>query len=86
MGKKGKKIGVLIKNRHTRKKIAHEQSLLKKQGILEVKNYLRKHNLLKCGSNSPNDVLRQMYEQAVLCGDIHNTSKDVLLHNYLNDE
>ena len=86
LGKVGKKIGVLIKNRHTRRKIAHEQTLLKKKSILEVKNYLRKHQLLKAGSDSPNDVLRKMYEQAVLCGDVHNTSKDVLLHNYLNDE
>jgi hypothetical protein len=86
LGKVGKKIGVLIKNRHTRRKIAHEQTLLKKKSILEVKNYLRKHQLLKAGSDSPNDVLRKMYEQAVLCGDIHNTSKDVLLHNYLNNE
>ena len=85
LGKVGKKIGVLIKNRHTRRKIAHEQTLLKKKSILEVKNYLRKHQLLKAGSDSPNNVLRQMYEQAVLCGDVHNTSKDVLLHNYFND-
>ena len=56
LGKVGKKIGVLIKNRHTRRKIAHEQTLLKKKSILEVKNYLRKHQLLKAGSDSPNNV------------------------------
>ena len=51
--------------------------------IPEIKVYLREHGLLKCGGNTPNDVLRKMYEQAILAGDINNTSKDVLFHNYL---
>ena len=85
LGRTGKKVAILIKDRNTRKQIAHEQTLLRKTPLSEVKIYLRRHNLLKSGSEAPNDVLRHLYEQCVLSGDIHNTSGEVLLHNYLND-
>ena len=84
--KGGDKVSVLIKNKQTRKKIQHEQALLRQKSIVEIKNYLRKKNLLKSGSDAPNDVLREMYEQSILTGDINNTSKNTLLHNFLNDD
>ena len=85
LGKNGKKVSVLIKNHNTRKLVKHEQGLLKQKSIMDVKNYLREKNLLKTGSNAPNDVLRQMYEQSILAGDISNNGKDTLIHNYLHD-
>ena len=81
-----KKIGILIKNSKTRKRIQHEYSLLKQKPINEVKNYLRNKNLLKVGSSAPNDVLRQLYEQSILSGDIENKASDVLFHNYMNNK
>jgi hypothetical protein len=86
LGKNDKKVSVLIKNHNTRKLVKHEQGLLKQKSIMEVKNYLRGKNLLKTGSNAPNDVLRQMYEQSILAGDVSNKSKDTLIHNYLHDK
>ena len=86
LGRTGKKVSILIKDRKTRKQIAHEQTLLKKTPLTEIKIYLRKHNLLKSGSEAPNDVLRHLYEQSVLTGDVHNTCGEVLLHNYMNSE
>lgn len=77
-------VGVLIKNRDTRKRVCKEKDSLKKKSILEVKNYLKKCNLLKSGSDAPADVLRAMYEQAVLTGDVNNKAKDTLVHNYYN--
>jgi len=85
LGKNGKKVSVLIKNHNTRKLVKHEQGLLKQKSIMEVKNYLREKNLLKTGSKAPNDVLRQMYEQSILAGDVSNNAKDTLIHNYLHD-
>jgi hypothetical protein len=41
---------------------------------------------LKVGSEVPNDVLRQLYENAILAGDVTNKSKDTLIHNYFNDK
>jgi len=81
-----KRVGILIKNNTTRKRIQKEHGSLKGQNILEIKNYLRKKNLLKTGSNAPTDVLRQMYEQSILAGNIENTSNDNLMHNYFSTE
>jgi hypothetical protein len=87
LGKKkdSKHIGLLIKNRETLKKIKQEVSQLKQQPIQDVKNFLREKNLIKLGSQAPNDVLRKLYEDSVLAGEITNTNTNNLVHNYLND-
>ena len=80
------KVSVLIKNSQTRRKVQTEQALLKQKSILDIKNYLRSKHLLKVGSEAPNDVLRHLYEQSILAGQIENKSKDNLIHNFFNDE
>jgi hypothetical protein len=82
---KNGKVSVLIKNAKTRRKIQTEQAILKQKTIPDIKAYLRSKNLLKVGSDVPNDVLRQLYENAILAGDVTNKSKDTLIHNYFND-
>jgi hypothetical protein len=84
LGKKGKTVGILIKNRQTRKKIKDEHALLKQKTLADVKDYLREKNLIKAGTIAPTDVLRTLYEQSVLSGDITNKSKETLLHNFIN--
>ena len=83
---KNGKVSVLIKNAKTRRKVQTEQALLKQKSIVDIKLYLRSKNLLKVGSDVPNDVLRQMYESAILAGDVTNKSKDTLIHNFLNEK
>ena len=87
LGKKpdSKYIGLLIKNRETQKKIKQEVSQLKQRPIQDVKNFLREKNLIKLGSQAPNDVLRKLYEDSELAGEITNTNNNNLVHNYLND-
>ena len=77
------KVSVLIKNKKTRKKIQHEEKLLKRIHIMDIKNQLVKMGLLKHGSTAPNDVIRKMYENAILSGEINNVNKEVLIHNYM---
>ena len=86
LGKVGKKVGVLVKNKKTRKIIKNEIYTLKKKSIQEVKDYLRKHNLVKIGSNAPDHIFRSIYENAYLSGDIKNKNPDILLHNWHKDE
>jgi hypothetical protein len=75
-------IGILIKDRGTRKLILTAQKDLKRKNINDIKNYLRDHNLIKIGSNAPNDVLRKLYESSMLSGEITNNNSDNLIHNY----
>ena len=83
LGKKHNIVGVLIKNKKTRKNIKKEVKNLEKKSISNIKKYLRKHNLIKIGSMAPDDVLRKIYENSYLSGDIYNKNPDMLIHNFL---
>jgi hypothetical protein len=84
LGKTGGKVSVLIKNNATRRKIKREHGLLKQKPLNEVKKYLYDKNLIKIGSTAPNDVLRILYEQSILAGDITNVEPATQLHNFMN--
>lgn len=81
-----KSVAVLIKDRGTRKQVLNAQKDLKKKPINDVKAYLREHNLIKVGSNAPHDVMRKMYESAMLAGEIKNSNAETLLHNFSKDD
>tara|TARA_Y100001970_G_scaffold27641_1_gene33771 strand:- start:11923 stop:12798 length:876 start_codon:yes stop_codon:yes gene_type:complete len=86
LGKNKGKVSVLIKNRKTRKKIKNDTLKLKKKSLSEIKQYLRIHNLIKIGSNAPESVIRETFENAFLSGNIYNKNAENLIHNYINDE
>jgi hypothetical protein len=82
LGKQNNKISVLIKNNITRKKIQNEIDGLDKVPLIEIRNYLKKKNLLKNGSSAPEHILRQLYKNTIISGDIYNKNKDTLIHNF----
>jgi hypothetical protein len=84
--KMSKSVAVLVKDRGTRKQILNAQKDLKRKQINDIKTYLREHNLIKVGSNAPNDVLRKLYESAMLAGEITNSNAETLLHNFSKNE
>jgi hypothetical protein len=80
-----RKVGILIKNINTRKKVTDSHKELKTHQIDDIKKYLRNRGLIRIGNTTPHDVLRKIYESSILSGDITNNNKDILLHNLLND-
>lgn len=85
LGKHKNRIGVLIKNKKTRKNIADELDVLKKKSINQVKKYLRKHNFIKIGCAAPDSLLKDMFVNVYSSGDIYNKNPDILLHNYVGN-
>jgi len=86
LGKTGDVVGVLIKNNDTRKNIQREHGLLKNKKLSEVKKYLVEKNLIKIGSMAPPNIVRKIYEDAMLTGELENVGKGVVLHNFLEDK
>lgn len=88
LGKSSKyrKVGVLIKGRQTKKNIINSHKKIKHTDIHHIKKYLKKRGMLKTGSSCPDEILRKMYESTVLSGEINNTNKNTLIHNFLNDD
>ena len=82
----GNVVGVLIKNSDTRRCIQEEHGVLRRESIVEIRKYLHDHGLIKVGSDAPPDVLRNIYESAKMTGEISNTNKHVLLHNFMKSD
>lgn len=76
------KVSVLVKNNKTRKNIQKEIEMIDKIPIDKVKRFLRKKNLIKSGTTAPEHILRKLFRDSILSGDIQNTNKDILIHNY----
>jgi len=81
-----RKVGVLIKDNSTRKQIMDAHKELKRKNINEIKTHLREHDLIKVGSNAPNDVIRSIYESSMLTDIVNNNNKETMLHNFINNK
>jgi hypothetical protein len=81
-----RRVSVLIKNNVTKKKVNSDLVTLRKTPIIQIKKYLREKNLIKYSSNTPEYILRSMYMNAMLIGDIENVNKSNLIFNYLNND
>ena len=86
MGKKENKVSVLIKNNFTRRKIKKEHALLKQTPLNEIKKYLLEKNLISIGTSAPTEILRKMYEESILAGNVNNVNKHNSLYNFYNNK
>ena len=82
LGRLGGRVGVLLKDQKTRKRVSDEHARLKRKNIKDVRQYLRDHNLMSAGSTVPNDVARAIFINSVLTGEVRNRNEKVALHNF----
>lgn len=85
---KTKKVGILIKNKKTRKLVNKDCRKLDKKKIKTIKKFLVDHALIKVGTSAPESILRNMYKGCYLSGDINNSggknAENILMHNWQN--
>lgn len=84
-GKKNDTVRVLIKDKSTYDGINRDIDKFKKHNMNKIRNFLRTKRLYKVGSTAPDDVLREIYINVSLTGEIENKGSDTMLHNYLHD-
>jgi len=84
-GKSEDTVRVLIKDKDSYAKIEKDKKKLDRHSMTDIRNYLKTRKLYKIGSTAPDDVLRTIYKDANLTGNVENINSDTLVHNYLND-
>ena len=83
---KRKKVSLIINNNNMRKTIKKEKHILNTTPIKKIKKYLKEKGLIQVDSNAPEDVLRTIYTNSKLSGDVENSNGDMLINNYMNDK
>ena len=80
-------ISVLLANKTLRSNVMEKEQKLKQVPIEDIRKYLIKHGFIRIGSSTPNDVLRKMYESALLiCGEVQNYNSETLMYNFMNND
>ena len=83
-----KKVGILIKNKKTRKLINKDCRKLEKNKIKIIKKFLVDKALIKVGTSAPESILREMYMNCYLSGELQNSggknAEEILMHNWNN--
>ncbi len=82
LGKSRKGIKVFIKNTNLRNKTEKFKIKNKKTKIQTIKNYLKQKNLIKFGTTCPTPLLRELYENSIIIGDVYNDNSCNLIHNF----
>jgi len=84
-GKKNDTVRVLIKKEEDYIAVEKDIDKLKKHPMTKIRNYLRTRKLYKIGSTAPDEILREIYVNSNLTGEVENKNSDTLIHNYLHD-
>lgn len=84
--KRNRTTRVRIQGKKSRRKVKKYIRDLEQQPITDIKNELYNNCLIKCGGNTPIDVLKEMYKATKLSGGIKNKNGEILLHNFNANE
>tara|TARA_Y100000816_G_C26094622_1_gene579007 strand:+ start:835 stop:2010 length:1176 start_codon:yes stop_codon:yes gene_type:complete len=81
---KKRKVSLIINNNTVRKTIKKEKHVLNTTPIKKIRHYLKRKGLIEAGSTAPDDVLRSIYTNSKLSGDIENKNGETYINNYMN--
>lgn len=84
--KKKRTTKVRIQGKKSRRKIKKYLRELEQQSLTDIKNELYNNCLIKCGGDTPADVLKEMYKVSKLTGGIKNKNGEIMLHNFYSSE
>jgi len=83
---KTRKVAILIKNKKTRRMVNNDCVFIKKKKLSQIKNVLVNNALIKVGTQAPEKLLRDIYLNRHLAGDIKNSggknAEEILMHNW----
>ena len=77
-------VRVLVPGSKELAKLGKEKKNLEKHSLADVISYLTERNLYNAGSNAPEDVIREIYRNAVMAGEVTNTNPQMFLENYIS--
>lgn len=73
---------ICIRGKKSRRKIKKYIKNLSNESLTDIKNHLYNNSLIRCGTAAPPDVLKEIYKNSKLTGNIQNTNGEILLHNF----
>ena len=80
------KVSVIINDNKTRRKASQLKKSYETTPLREIRKYLQDVNLVEPGSKTPEDVLRTLYSNARMSGNIKNINKQAIIEGYLNNK
>ena len=80
------KIGVLLSNEKMKTEVKEYIANIEKIPIKEIKQHLKKCNLLSIGSCAPEKILRETYKNSILAGNIENHDAERLMERFMDAE
>lgn len=81
--KKTRKVKICIRSKPAQQTIKRQIKSLDKKPLKEIIRYMKSRNLLKGYTEAPEYMIRDMYKQCVLSGDIKNNNRKKLVQHYL---
>lgn len=86
INKTRKRVGVFIKNNILRRNTEDNKLKLKEKNMKNIKEELKKDNLIKYGTFAPNELLREIYESSFLVCGVKNNNSDNIIHNFHSED
>jgi len=74
-------VSVLLSNKTIRRNVSTKLKELKKEPVSKIKQKLIRDGFVRMGTTAPENVLREIYENVAMIGDVKNYSPDIMMYN-----